>query len=67
MNDTPKPCPNCKASGSMLIVLLFLHAGRRKVCCTECLMQGPAGDTEVEAIERWNGLPRRDQEESNEQ
>jgi hypothetical protein len=59
-----KPCPSCKEKAGVYPVDVFgiddEPHGRQRVCCSNamCLMQGPLGANAVDAVVRWNALPR---------
>jgi len=54
--ETIKPCPNC-GNDHLCLHLLTLECFWE---CSHCDLQGPRKDTEAEANNVWNALPRRE-------
>lgn len=50
-----KPCPHCERDFGMGITS---RGGKLHVWCSHCDHCGPAGDTDREAFDRWNAMPR---------
>lgn len=58
MSDALKPCPFCESQ------VQVVHWEDRikfswQVECLYCGIFGPLGKTEVDAVEKWNRLPRK--------
>lgn len=49
----PLTCPNCETGET------YVADRTNYVACRRCHMTGPVGRSEEEAVELWNGLPRR--------
>lgn len=46
-------CPNCDTDDAYVAARAFY------VICRQCHMTGPVGHSDEEAVQKWNGLPRR--------
>ena len=51
-----KPCPFCGCDQIHTYERSWVHPFTKY--CRNCRMYGPIADTEAEAIEKWNKLPR---------
>ena len=55
----PKPCPNCESTDTKLRTWLPLKGASRM--CLDCRLMGPYADTDEEANDLWDALPRREE------
>ena len=53
-----KPCPSCGSDSKLRVGGPIL--GKRYVVCNNCGAYGPNGNSEDEAIKRWNAAPRKE-------
>lgn len=52
-SETIKPCPACGYKANV-----YDYQAMSAVYCEVCGVRGPLGETEAEAIEEWNSMPR---------
>ena len=52
------PCPNPWCAGEEGVsVSVHTLTGRWHICCDDCMIEKPWGDTEAEAVAAWNARP----------